>query len=196
MGRGKDLTNEEITKIKVFKDFKLSLREIANKLNRSVTAVRNYLNQGENYRQNRKYDNNKKLTDQQKRLILREVRKNNITSTQIQRNLNLPVSARRVRQILKSDKNLKFTKMLKKPPLTQHHKNARLAFAEKHIHWTSEWNNVIFSDEKRFNLDGPDGYACYWHDFRNSREIRMSRNFGGGGVMIWASFFVLLVNPK
>ncbi|KAJ4444043.1 hypothetical protein ANN_05832 [Periplaneta americana] len=54
--------------------------------------------------------------------------------------------------------------------------------------WTSEWGQVIFSDEKKFNLDGPDGFLYYWHDLRTEDQVRMSRNFGGGSVMIWAAF--------
>lgn len=56
------------------------------------------------------------------------------------------------------------------------------------MHWTSEWQNVLFSDEKKFNLDGPDGFQNYWHDLRREKSVRMSRNFGGGTVMIWAAF--------
>lgn len=46
----------------------------------------------------------------------------------------------------------------------------------------------MFSDEKKFNLDGPDSYSCYWHDLQKN-NVRMSkRNFGGGSVMVWAAF--------
>lgn len=50
------------------------------------------------------------------------------------------------------------------------------------------WNKVIFSDEKKFNLDGPDGLHYYWRDLRKENRQIMSRNFGGGSVMIWAAF--------
>lgn len=75
-----------------------------------------------------------------------------------------------------------------KPVLKPHHKQARLNFAKEHMQWSIEWDNVVFSDEKKFNLDGPDSYSCYWHDLRNN-DVRMSkRNFGGGSVMVWAAF--------
>ena len=48
------------------------------------------------------------------------------------------------------------------------------------------WTSIIFSDEKKFNLDGPDGYQFYWHDLRLEKESFYSRNHGAGAVMIWA----------
>lgn len=50
------------------------------------------------------------------------------------------------------------------------------------------WNKVLFSDKKKFNLDGPDGVQYYWHDLRKEKEIQMSRNFGGGSLMVWGGF--------
>ena len=47
---------------------------------------------------------------------------------------------------------------------------------------------MIFSDEKKFNCDGPDGFRYYWHDLRKDPEYFSKRNFGGGSVMVWAAF--------
>lgn len=47
---------------------------------------------------------------------------------------------------------------------------------------------IIFSDEKKFNLDGPDGYSSYWRDLRKEPRYFSKRNFGGGSVMVWAAF--------
>lgn len=47
---------------------------------------------------------------------------------------------------------------------------------------------MVFSDDKKFNLDGPDGMQNDWADIRRERESRASRNFGGGSLMIWAAF--------
>ena len=47
---------------------------------------------------------------------------------------------------------------------------------------------MIFSDEKKWNLDGPDGQRSYWHDLRKEPLLFSKRNFGGGSVMTWAAF--------
>lgn len=188
MPRGKTLSVEEKAKIRAYKDVGLSNRAIAKKLKRSSTVIDNFVKLGEQYGKNRRYGQAKKLSAADKRLILRTARTQNTVSTRIAADLNLPVTPRRVRQLLAADKNLVYQKRKSKPPLTNQHKAARLAFARKYMSWTSEWNKVIFSDEKKFNLDGPDGFQYYWHDLRKETEVRMSRNFGGGSVMIWAAF--------
>lgn len=47
---------------------------------------------------------------------------------------------------------------------------------------------MIFSDEKKFNLDGPDGFKGYWRDLRKDKQYFSTRNFGGGSCMVWAGF--------
>lgn len=46
----------------------------------------------------------------------------------------------------------------------------------------------MFSDEKKFNLDGPDGFHSYWRDLRKEKRIFSKRNFGGGSLMVWGAF--------
>ncbi|GBO36854.1 hypothetical protein AVEN_164640-1 [Araneus ventricosus] len=47
---------------------------------------------------------------------------------------------------------------------------------------------VLFSDEEKYNLDGPDGNIKYWHDLRKEPRSFFSRQSGGGFVMVWAAF--------
>ena len=74
------------------------------------------------------------------------------------------------------------------PALTSNHQKRRVDFALNHVTWVKEWDSVIFSDEKKFNLDGPDGFHYYWHDV-NSEQISFSKRAqNGGSTMIWAAF--------
>lgn len=48
----------------------------------------------------------------------------------------------------------------------------------------NDWRLVVFSDEKRFNLDGPDGYRYYFHDLRKE-EVFLSRHHScEGDIMV------------
>ncbi|CAK9804825.1 Transposable element Tc3 transposase [Anthophora quadrimaculata] len=53
--------------------------------------------------------------------------------------------------------------------------------------WVTQWQKVVFSDEKKFNLDGPDGYSYYYHDLRKEERIFSRRQHGGGSVMVWGA---------
>lgn len=89
-----------------------------------------------------------------------------------------------MRRIINSSSYLKRRKIRRKPALRDHHQKVRLSFAKIHMSWTCQWHNVVFSDEKKFNLDGPDGYSYYFHDLRKEEIILSRRHSGGGSVMM------------
>lgn len=47
---------------------------------------------------------------------------------------------------------------------------------------------MIFSDEKKINLDVPDGIQYYWRDLRKEPLYFSKRNFGGGSLMVSGAF--------
>lgn len=188
MPKGTQLSYEEQVKIRSFREINLSNREIARRLRRSKTVVDNFLNLGPFYGKQKRKGRTPKVTQRQRRQIIRSALIKNNTATQIKSELGLPIEKRRIQQILSNNENVVWTKRMKKPSLTKRHIIARLEFAKKYMNWTEQWRQVIFSDEKKFNLDGPDGCQYYWHDLRKEKEVRMSRNFGGGSVMIWMGF--------
>lgn len=188
MPRGKSLTEIEKGKIEAFKDTGLSNREIARKLSRSACVVDNFVNLGKFYGKIKRRGRKKIVDRALKARITALCKANSLTAPEIKAALEVPVSVRRIQQILKESKQVKWMKRKKKPKLTESHKKARLAYAKKYIQWSVQWRDVIFSDEKKFNLDGPDGCQYYWHSLNKSREVRFSRNYGGGSVMVWASF--------
>ena len=83
----------------------------------------------------------------------------------------MPFAASTVRRVLKDSKYLQYSKRKQAPDLMTAHKKERLKFGEKKIFWKSKWDEIIFSDEKKFNFDGPDGFQFYWNDLRKDPEI-------------------------
>jgi hypothetical protein len=112
----------------------------------------------------------------------------NLTLNEMIRELGLPIKKHRAAKILKSTGYFKYTKKMRQPFLKAEHEKARLEWAREHISWKKEWDKVVFTDEKKFNLDGPDGFACYWHDLRKEPQYKYSRNFGGGSLMVLLDF--------
>ncbi|GBN44115.1 Transposable element Tc3 transposase [Araneus ventricosus] len=83
-------------------------------------------------------------------------------------------------------KKFRYGKLMLRPPLTKVHKRLKVEFAKKCITMGKKWDDVIFSDEKKFNLDGPDGFRYFWYDLRKEKEIFSKLTFGGGSVgEIW-----------
>ena len=123
-----------------------------------------------------------------KRQIIRLASTGEYSSSRILGEMDLNVCKKTICNVLSSSSNLQYSKMKSAPNLKQVHKDRRLQFAKKTMTWSNEWKSIIFSDEKKFNLDGPDGWAYYWRDLRKEPKIFSKRNFGGGSVMIWGAF--------
>ena len=187
MGRNnKDLSMFEKGQITAYKDMKLSHSEIAKRIKRDKSTVTKYLLK-KNKKNLKKYSGRKsKLDDRQKRHIFKLVTNNRMTCRQVKGTLGLPVSCRTIERSLHDNTNANYEKMIKMVQLKQVHIDARLQWARIHQSWSYEWRKVLFSDEKKFNLDGPDGMKFYWHDKRKDKETFPKRVAGGGGVMVWA----------
>ncbi|GBN40257.1 Transposable element Tc3 transposase [Araneus ventricosus] len=78
--------------------------------------------------------------------------------------------------------------MARRSPLSKLHFSKRLQWTRNHMSYGDKWMAVLFSDEEKCNIDGPDGNIKYWHDLRKEPMSFFSRQSGGGSVMVWAAF--------
>lgn len=189
MGRRPDLTPPKKTKIDVLRRVnQWSGRRIALELDLSHSAVNKYLAFPDKPMARKGKGRPKSITEVKQRRIIALARRRRMSAAKIRNRVRINSSVRTVQRVLAADPNLVWTKMTRKPPLTSGHKERRMNFASEHVTWTNEWRKVVFSDEKKFNLDGPDGLSYYWHDLRDEPRVISRRNFGGGSVMVWAAF--------
>lgn len=189
MPRGLTLTAEERGRIIAYNEVGWSQRKIATKIMRSKTVIHNFLANPTTYGVNNGRKMKRKVSKTAERRLIRAASNKVISASQLQQSLDLKISVRRVQQLLHSSPYMRYMKMRKGPWLSKSHMERRVEWASEHVHWTSHWSRVIFSDEKKFNLDGPDGFNYYWHDLRKEKRIFSTRSHGGGSVMIWAAIF-------
>ena len=77
--------------------------------------------------------------------------------------MDAPCSTRTIRRHLNNEK-IKHKKRIHHPRLTMKHKKKQLEYARQYQTMSAkEWQNVVFSNEKKFNSDSPDGFQKYWH---------------------------------
>ncbi|GFW25778.1 transposable element Tc1 transposase [Trichonephila clavipes] len=100
--------------------------------------------------------------------------------------LGRSVSAETVRRVLrKAGYNGRVAR--KKPFIGKRNRVKRLKFAKEHILKPQQfWNEVIFSDESKFNIFGSDGHRLVWRKPNTSHHPKHTIptvKHGGGSVM-------------
>ena len=107
----------------------------------------------------------------------------------LQNSQDLPITPRRVHQLLHELPNLVYRNRETASALTAKHK-MRVDWVTKKVIWTMEKWETMFSDEKKFNLDGPNSFQCYWHDLRKEKQLFSKRLLRGESVVVWGAFSV------
>jgi transposase len=188
MSKSKRLTVYEKGQIDALRSQNLTERQIAQQIVRSKTVVHNYIRLRKNYGLKGKRGRNKKLSKTQIRAIIRAAKGKIVSAAKIKDEFGFNVSVRTIQRVLSTSPILFRTKLKQKQKLTKFHKNARIEKCSNWLKDRMDWNTVVFSDEKKFNLDGPDGFQFYWHDLRGEEQYLSKRKFGGGSLMVWAAF--------
>jgi transposase len=87
---------------------------------------------------------------------------------------------------------------VRKPFVNETNKRKRLTWAKERKEWTSEWENIIWSDESRFELFGGDGKRWVWRQPHEKYDVGcLIPTFKSGqqGVMVWGCFMKDKLGP-
>lgn len=108
------------------------------------------------------------------------------TSRLVVGNRGRPISRYTVRRRLR-ERGITCRRPYRGLVLTLRHRHQRLIWARNHR--GQRWQNVVFSDESRFNLWNADGRIRVYRR-RHERYVDNcveNNPYGGGGVMVWAA---------
>ncbi|PIC47778.1 hypothetical protein B9Z55_007008 [Caenorhabditis nigoni] len=188
MGRAPRLSLAQQAQVNLAHQMGCSLRAMARLVKKSRSAIRRYLDDPVNYW--KKVDcargRPRKLTTRDERTVIRTASNSPKSLNDIRGQLKLDVSKTTIFNIIQRSGTIVSQKMKKAPRMTADHKAKRLDFVKANL--SRKWDTVLFSDEKKWNLDGPDGNRHYWRDLRKDPLLFSRRNFGGGSLMVWGGF--------
>ncbi|CAL9698388.1 unnamed protein product [Knipowitschia caucasica] len=181
MGQKRDLTDSEKSKIVKCLAEGCSTPEISKILSRDHRTIKRFVANSQQGRKKRVETKRCKVTAIDMRRIKREATRNPLSSSAvIFQNCNLPGVSRSTRCSVLRDMT-KVRKAEKRPPLNKTHEIKRQDWAKKYL--KMDFSNVLWTDEMRVTLDG---WARGWISHGQRAPLRLRRQQGGGGVLVWA----------
>uniref|UniRef100_A0A1I7WPR0 HTH_Tnp_Tc3_1 domain-containing protein n=1 Tax=Heterorhabditis bacteriophora TaxID=37862 RepID=A0A1I7WPR0_HETBA len=164
MGRDSTLSLHERGQLKILSTTDYTVKRSADVVKRSRKAIMSSKRHQEEYGTKKSSGRPSKLNDLEKREILRTTSNNTISITEIRRTYGIDAS-----------------------------KNTLWRILDKYNFYESSKISLLinyfeFSEEKKFNLDGPDGWYSYWRDLCKELQYFSTRNFGRRSVMVWGAF--------
>lgn len=177
-----------------------SYKQISEIVNVTKSTVQNVVNRFNNEGridyENVKAGRPRLLSERDERCILRKIKVDPKVSApkltkELARERNVHVHPETVRRAIKRN-GYNGRVARKKPFISEINRKKRLAFVQDHYLLAETWwNNVIFSDESKFNLFGSDGRVMVWR--KKNEELKRSNlrptvKHGGGSVMVWGCF--------
>jgi len=110
--------------------------------------------------------------------------KEKVTAYKLLPKISEKVSLRTLQKVMKEDKNLTYKKIPKKICLSQLQMQKRVSIIREWFAKRVNFENVIFSDESRFSLDGPDHFMSWQLPQYSESFSRLKRPCNGGGIMV------------
>lgn len=164
----------------------LSYNKIASLLNVTKSSVQYVLNRKKVFRRKKmgrptkikKYD----ILRIKRLSTALQNRNEKVNSSKIIKQLELNVSNNTVQRCLRRI-GLKYRRISKSIQLIKRHKVERITYATQWLLNKMDWSRVVFTDEKRFSLDGPDNWCSYTS--KGMVNLRCRRQMGGSGIMVW-----------
>lgn len=192
-------------RIVAYRDCGLSFREIGRRVGRNQTTVMRicdrWVQEGTTDRRDRPHRPQCTTSRDDRQIVRMAVTDRSLTSRtisqQIQSVTHHPVSARTIRRRLQQN-GLSARRPLLCLPLTRNHRRLRRQWCDERRMWTTEWNEILFTDESRFCMQHHDGRIRVWRH-RGERMLNsciMHRHTGPApGIMVWGGIGYLSRTP-
>lgn len=186
--RGKKLTTDETAIIFALHRGGHSQSYIAKDLKRSRSGIQNVLLKKEQYGRLQSARSRRKVSDKDLNMIIRKARTGKYSSKWIVENTAVNMSARHCRRLLRTVGKLVYRNRKRTPRMTDAHKKMRAEFAKIWMQKLYTVVRIIFSDYKKFTLNGPNALQKCWQSKINPPKPQEVDQAGGGSLMVWGAF--------